>query len=180
MTEDTELKLVHERHAAMAELFQSNAGPEREATELKQLLVDRKARDRMPLTREKFVIKEDPELVQWEREVRLFLSQLSQTSAHRISAVMIFEWATGISVTDHLADGRKNKGRPKKSELRVLGHLRAINKLLTAYFGQSYKTQIANRPIGKAYRKPVGWAIREHRPITITLYAEWLTKTLEV
>ena len=59
----------------------------------------------MPFTKEKFIIKENAALVAWERVTREFLRQLSVRHAHRVSAVMVFEWATGRTVKEHLASG---------------------------------------------------------------------------
>ena len=59
----------------------------------------------MPFTKEKFIIKENAALVAWERVTREFLRQLSVRHAHRVSAVMVFEWATGRTVKEHLANG---------------------------------------------------------------------------
>ena len=42
-------------------------------------------RGRMPLTKDKYLVKEDPELIRWERIVREFLRNLSPLHRHRIS-----------------------------------------------------------------------------------------------
>lgn len=121
----------------------------------------------MPLTQDKYIVRENPDLVQWEREVRKFLRNLSPNHGHRISAVMIYEWATGINVAELV-----NAGGNANSELRK------INKALRFYFGKSYSTYIAGRKVPNAYRVRPGYYIKRHRPMTITLYAEYCEGTL--
>ena len=120
----------------------------------------------MPFTKEKFIIKENAALVAWERVTREFLRQLSVRHAHRVSAVMVFEWATGRTVKEHLASGGSTTD------------LKNINKILTSYFGKPYQTYICGRKVPQAYRVPPGSYIRRRRPMTLTLYLEYLEKTL--
>jgi hypothetical protein len=56
--------------------------------------------------------------------------------------------------------------------------LRKINKILRFYFGKSYMTYICGRKVPNCYRVPVGYHIRYHRPMTLTLYAEYCERTL--
>lgn len=121
----------------------------------------------MPLTQDKYIVRENPDLVQWEREVRKFLRNLSPNHGHRISAVMIYEWATGINIAELVAQGGN-----ANSELRK------INKTLRFYFNKSYSTYIAGRKVPNAYRVRPGYYIKRHRPMTVTLYAEYLEGTL--
>ena len=165
MSGDTEI--LKQAETVLAHRFQSTAGPARESSRLNGMLLPAEARSRMPLTKDRYVIKENPELVAWEREVRKFLRNLSPRHGHRVAAVMIFEWATGLNVADLVAEGHGPNA-----------DLRKLNFLLGQYFGTPYKTQIAGRPIGKAYKVPPGWLVRDHRPKTMELYAEWLNKTL--
>ena len=145
----------------------SNAQPPKVSERLDQLVLPDEARARMPLTKDKYVVKENPQRVTWEREVRKFLSKLPSAHGHRVSAVMIYEWATGQSVAELMeAGGSAN------------GDLRHINFLLSSYFGKPYSTFICGRKVPKAYRVPVGWLVKRHRPITLTLYVEYLNKTL--
>jgi hypothetical protein len=121
----------------------------------------------MPFTKDKYLVKENPHLVAWERETRKFLRQLSPQHGHRVAAVMVYEWATGIKVAELMAAGGS-----ANSELRH------INKCLTFYFGKSYMTYINNRKVPRAYRVRPGYLIKRHRPMTLTLYSEWCEKTL--
>lgn len=116
----------------------------------------------MPLTKDKYLVRENPHLVQWERETRKFLRRLSPDHRHRVSAVMVYEWATGIRVADLMAEGGSANG-----------HLRHINKILRYYFGQPYMTYICGRKVPKAYEVKPGYYIKRHRPMTLTLYAEY-------
>lgn len=121
----------------------------------------------MPLTKEKYVIRENPQLVQWERETRLFLRHLSPSHGHRISASMVYEWVTGIRIVDlHAEGGNANSD------------LRKINQILRSYFGRSYQTYIAGRKVPNAYRVKPGYYIKRHRPMTLELYLEYLEGAL--
>lgn len=121
----------------------------------------------MPFTKDKFLVKENPQLVQWEREVRKFLRKLSPDHGHRVAAVMVYEWATGIRIADLMAEG--GSAGPD---------LRKINQALRFYFGKPYMTYIMNRKVPNAYRVPPGWYVRRHRPMTLTLYAEYCDGSL--
>lgn len=121
----------------------------------------------MPFTKDKYLVKENPQLVEWERETRKFLRKLSPTHGHRVSAVMVYEWATGINVAELMKEG----GKPGAD-------LRKINACLRFYFGKSYMTYIAGRKVPNAYRVPPGWYVKRHRPMTLTLYSEYCEKTL--
>ena len=124
----------------------------RESARLDQLILAREDRGRMPLTKDKYLVKENPQLVQWEREVRKFLRNLSPMHGHRVSAVMIYEWATGISVRELMAEG--GNANPD---------LRKINKILRFYYGKPYMTYIAGRKVPNAYRVKPGYYIKRHR-----------------
>lgn len=121
----------------------------------------------MPLTKDKYIIRENPHEVQWEREVRKFLRKLSPQHGHRVAAVMIYEWATGIQIAELMrAGGSAN------------ADLRKINKILKFYFGDPYSTYIAGRKVPKAYRVRPGYYIKRHRPMTLTLWVEYQEGTL--
>lgn len=121
----------------------------------------------MPFTKDKYLVKENPHLVHWEREVRKFLRNLTVNHGHRISAVMIYEWATGIRVADLVKQGASANA-----------DLRHLNKILGFYFGKPYSTYIMGRKVARAYRVPKGWYVRRHRPMTLTLYAEYAEGSL--
>lgn len=132
-----------------------------------QLVLPDEMRAKMPLTKDRYLVRENPHLVQWEREVRKFLRNLSPAHGHRVAAVMIYEWATGIKVAELMAEGGSAQG-----------DLRKINQLLRHYFGKGYMTYICGRKVANAFRVPPGWYVKRHRPMTLTLYAEYLEGTL--
>lgn len=121
----------------------------------------------MPLTKDKFMVKENPQLVQWEREVRKFLRNLTPRHGHRVSSAMIYEWATGIRIADLMAQG----GSANRD-------LRKINEIMRFYFDKPYSTYIAGRKVPNCYRVRPGYYIKRHRPMTLTLWVEWQEGTL--
>ena len=120
----------------------------------------------MPFTKEKFLVKENAELVMWERETRKFLRNLSPAHGHRVSAVMVYEWATGDSVADLMARGGSTTD------------LKRINRVLRFYFGKPYMTYICGRKVPNAFKVKPGYYIKRHRPMTLTLYVEYAEGTL--
>ena len=132
-----------------------------------QLVLPDSERPRMPFTKDKFLVRENPQLVAWERETRKFLRQLSPEHGHRVAAVMVYEWATGIRVKDLMDEGGG-----------CGPDLRKINKILKYYFDKSYMTYIMGRKVNKAYKVRPGYYIKRHRPMTLTLYAEYCEGTL--
>jgi hypothetical protein len=139
------------------------------AERLDQLVLPDNMRARMPVTKDKYLVKENPHLVAWERECRKFLRKLTPEHGHRVAAVMVYEWATGVMVKDLMLDltplppGRQN----------WRGDLRKINKVLAWYFGKPYMTYICGRKVPNTYRVRPGYYIRRHRPMTLTLWAEY-------
>lgn len=115
----------------------------------------------MPFTKDKYVVKENAVLVQWERETRKFLRNLSPLHGHRVSAAMVYEWATGIKVADLVAEGGST------------ADLRHINRVLRFYFGKPYMTWICGHKVPNAYKVREGYYIKRHRPMTLTLYVEY-------
>lgn len=148
-------------------LLPSDAKAARGSDRLDQLALPDSERGKMPLTKDKYLIRDNVNLVAWEREVRKFLRELNLATGHRISSVMVFEWVTGIKVTDLVA-----AGKPPNADLRN------INKILRHHFGKPYMTYIAGRKVPKAYRVPPEWRIVRHRPLTLTLWAEYTEGTL--
>lgn len=142
--------------------FASDAEPAKPDERLLKMVLPDDQRGKMPLTKEKYLVKENPLLVQWEREVRKFLRNLSPSNGHRISAVMIYEWATGINVAELVKSG----GSANRD-------LRHINKILRFYFDKPYMTYIAGRKVPRAYRVKPGTYITRRRPMTLTLWAEY-------
>ena len=131
-----------------------------------QLTLPDNERGRMPFTKDKYLVRENAELVQWERETRKFLRRLSPEHGHRVSAAMVYEWATGIKVVDLMEAGGSTSD------------LRKINKVLRYYFEKSYTTYICGKKVPNAYRVKPGYYITKHRPMTLTLYAEYCERTL--
>ena len=176
MNQDEEESLLTEIESKLKNKFgkeetftrvQSTAQASASSERVTQLVLDDDERPRMPFTKDEYLIREDPALVAWEREVRKFLRRLSPSHGHRISAVMIYEWATGIRVADLVAEGGS-----ANSELRK------INRILRFYFGKSYATYIMNRKVTNAYRVKDGFYIKRRRPMTLELYAEKAEGTL--
>ena len=148
------------------------------APRIESLVLPDELRGKMPLTKSKYLVQENPHLIMWEREVRKFLRKLSPEHEHRISAVMIYEWATGIRVKDIMVQ-EKNKTGPGRSHTTWRGDLRKINKILAHYFGKPYMTYIAGRKVPKAYKVRAGYLITRHRPMTLTLWAEYTEGVLK-
>lgn len=161
------IKKKFDKDAASKTRVPSTARAPAGSARIDQLVLPDEMRAKMPLTKDKFLVKENPHKVQWEREVRKFLRNLSPSHGHRVAAVMIYEWATGIKVAELMAKGGSAQG-----------DLRKINELLRFYFGKGYMTYICGRKVNNAFRVPPGWYVKRHRPMTLTLYAEYLEGTL--
>ena len=138
-------------------------------TRIDSLVLPDEERGKMPFTKEQYIKRENPQRVQWERELRKFLRNLSPEHEHRIAAVHVYEWATGLSIADLMAEERES-GQGARAPWR--GDLRKLNTLLREYFGKPYMTYIMGRKVKKAYRVPVGFLIRRRRPMSLLLYAE--------
>jgi hypothetical protein len=140
-----------------------------------QLVLPDEMRAKMPLTADKYIVRESPELVQWEREVRKFVQKTPSEHGRRVAAVMIYEWATGMRIVDIMA-AAPERLPPGKQNWRT--DLRKINRILRWYFGDPYSTYICGRKVPKTYKVNPGWMMRTHRPMTLTLYAEWVEGVL--
>jgi hypothetical protein len=173
-TTEEELKKRFQKEEADRRRLPSVARDAPASERLDQLVLPDDMRARMPLTKDKYLVRENPHLVAWEREVRKFLRNLTPDHGHRVAAVMIYEWATGVMVKDLMKDttplppGRQNW----RSDLRK------INKILLWYFGKPYMTWICGRKVPLTYRVKPGYYIRYHRPMTLTLWAEYQEKVL--
>ena len=166
---EEELKKRFKKEDADKRRLPSTAAATRSSERVDSLVLPDEMRARMPLTKDKYLVRENPHLVQWERECRKFLRNLTPEHGHRVSAVMIYEWATGISVQEIMKDQQKLE--PGKQNWR--SDLRKINRVLEYYFGKPYMTYICGRKVPKAYRVRPGYYIRRHRPMTLTLWAEY-------
>lgn len=151
----------------------SDASAARSSDRVEILVLPDELRGKMPLTKSKYLVRENPHLVQWEREVRKFLRKLSPEHEHRVSAVMIYEWATGIPIVEIQAAEQGRTNPPGKSHGTWRSDLRKINKVLEHYFGKPYMTYIAGRKVPKAYKVKGGYLITRHRPLTLTLWSEY-------
>lgn len=151
----------------------SDAEGDAGSTRLDQLVLPDEMRPKMPLTKSKYLVRENPHLVQWERETRKFLRKLSPDHEHRVSASMVYEWATGLRIADIMEAETRRVGSDTASHTTWRGDLRKINKVLTHYFGKPYMTWIAGKKIPKAYKVRAGYYIRRHRPLTLTLWTEY-------
>ena len=147
----------------------SDAAPPPESDRLSQLFAPMDERPRMPLTKDRYVVRDNPHKVAWERQTRMFLRllPLDPERGHRVSASMIYEWATNRLIRDVMAEGGS-----------VNSDLRKINEILRFYFGKSYTTWILGRKVPNAYRVPAGWRVKRHRPMTLTLWNEYTEGTL--
>jgi hypothetical protein len=173
---EEELKKRFKKEEADRRRLPSDAADAAPSERIDSLVLPDEMRAKMPFTKDKYIIRENPHLVQWEREVRKFLRNLSPDHGHRVSAVMIYEWATGIRIVDVMADEHRTKEGQAHTTWR--GDMRKINKVLQFYFGKPYMTYIAGRKVPKAYRVKPGYLIRRHRPLTLTLYAEYVEGVL--
>jgi hypothetical protein len=156
------LKERFDKAEASKQRVPSTARASVQSDRVDQLVLPDELRPKMPLTKDKYLVKENPHLVAWEREVRKFLRQLSPQHGHRVAAVMVYEWATGIRIADLMAEG--GTAGPD---------LRKINQILRFYFDKPYSTYIAGRKVPNTYRVRPGYFIRRHRPMTLTLWAEY-------
>ena len=177
---DIERELQARHNPNLRRQFSSTALEPRTSEYIEDLAVPVESRGRMPLTQEKFVIAENPQRVAWERHVREALDTLSDKIAHRVTAPMIYEWVTQISIADlieaeNLQDANPRGGGQNGS---ANSHLRHINWVLREYFGTPYKTKIAGREVGKAYRVRKGFRVRLKKPANLTLWPEWENGTL--
>ena len=166
---ETILKKRFDKDEASKMRVPSTARASASSSRLDQLVLPDSERARMPHTKDKYLVKENPHLVQWEREVRKFLRQLSPEHGHRVAAVMIYEWATGIRISEAME--LEQAGQPGRASWR--SDLRKINQILRFYFDKPYMTYICGRKIPKAYRVRPGYYIRRHRPMTLTLWSEY-------
>lgn len=167
---EAELKRRFKKEEADKSRLPSNAADPHSSERIDQLVLPDEMRARMPLTKDKYLVRENPHLVQWEREVRKFLRNLTPDHGHRVSAVMIYEWATGIRVADIMQQKVEKKWVGQQT---WRSDLRKLNKILEWYFGKPYSTYICGKKVPKTYRVKPGYYIRRHRPMTLTLWAEY-------
>lgn len=164
---EAELQEKFEREGAGLSRLPSTAQDTPQPERLDQLFLPMSERAQMPLTKDRYIVRDNPHLVAWERQVRMFLRLLSLEHSHRVSASMIYEWATGIKVVDYTQ--REGSAPPD---------LRKINKIMRFYFTKSYTTWIAGKKVPNCYRVPQGWRVKRHRPMTLELWSEYTEGTL--
>lgn len=166
--------------------FTSTAREAAESTYVAELTVPEDSRGIMPYTKSEFVISENPLRVEWEREVRKFLIKLPNYTSHRVTAPMIYEWATNIKIKDLEEADTRNEiitdeapGLRSKTNMgRLNVHLRHINWVLREYFGKPYKTKIMGREVGRAYVVRQHFRVKLKKPANLTLWPEWSEGTL--
>lgn len=168
------LKEKFDKEQADRRRVPSTARAARTSERIDQLVLPDEMRARMPFTKDKYLVREDPQLVAWEREVRKFLRRLSPDHRHRVAAVMIYEWATGILVADLMA--QEQEGTLERTTWRA--DLRQLNRILRFYFDKPYMTYIMGKKVPNCFNVKPGYLIKRHRPMTLTLYNEYLQKTL--
>ena len=167
--------------------FSSTAKEAAKSEYIQELALPMEERGLMPYTKSELMIAENPQRVEWEREVRKFLSKLTTHTSHRVTAAMIYEWVTGIKIVDLLAADKEGelltdepeglKANTNAGYLNV--HLRHINWVLKEYFGKSYKTKMMGREVGKAYTVRQEFRVKLKKPANMTLWPEWAEGTLE-
>jgi len=158
--------------------FTSTAGDFKTSDEVRQLIMSKSNRGRVPLTRTDFVVTENPARVEWEREVRNFLRELrpgTRYRGHKVNAPMVFEWVTGKTIKqiqeEEKVDTTMTRGGQATGSANM--HLRHINVILKEYFGEPRKTTILGRPVGKAYDVPKGFRTERRKPMCLTLWPEY-------
>ena len=172
---EEELKKRFKKEEADKRRLPSTAADPAGSDRIDQLVLPDEMRAKMPVTKDKYLVRENPHLVQWEREVRKFLRNLSPEHGHRVSAVMIYEWATGVRIADIM---RLSPERMPPGKQNWRSDMRKLNRILEWYFGKPYMTYICGRKVPKAYRVRPGYYIRRHRPMTLTLWAEYVEGVL--
>jgi len=172
---EEELKKRFNKEEADRARLPSTAAEPAGSDRIDQLVLPDEMRAKMPVTKDKYLVRENPHLVQWERETRKFLRNLSPEHGHRVSAVMIYEWATGVRIADIM---RLSPERMPPGKQNWRSDMRKLNRILEWYFGKPYMTYICGRKVPKAYRVRPGYYIRRHRPMTLTLWAEYVEGVL--
>lgn len=174
-------KMLQEQFPTESPRFTSTAEEPKRSEQVQQLVRPRELRGRVPLTLESFVVNENPARVEWERHVREFLGQLTENQAHRVTAPMIFEWTTGISIKELAkaegVDPSAWRGGAASGSANM--HLRHINWVLKEYFGDPHKTTIAGRAVGKAYAVRKYFRVRLKPPANLTLKPDFEEGTLD-
>lgn len=185
---DLERDLQARFNPANMERFSSTAGKAASGEYVENLVLDDDKRGMMPYTKTDLIINENPLRVAWEKEVRKFLKRLGSHTSHRITAPMIYEWATGIKIVDleeadrqaklahSQGSGEQYNQKTNMGNLNV--HLRHINWVLREYFGKPYKTKIMGREVGRAYAVRQEFRVKLKKPANLTLWPEWQNGTL--
>lgn len=183
---ELEKRLQAQFDPTKAQRFSSTAKKEAASSYIEQLVLPEGERGPVPYTKEDFVVNDNPLRVAWEKEVRKFLSRLPQRTSHRVTAPMIYEWATGIKIKDLEEADKRNEllteeapgMRAQTNMGRLNVHLRHINWVLKTYFGKPYKTKIMGREVGRAYTVRQDFRVKLKKPANISLWADWKEGTL--
>lgn len=115
-------------------------------------------------TREEVLIKEDEDLLEWELVLRAYLYKLPKGRKHRVAAGLIWEWATGLSITEEYERGNSRA---------YLRDTKILNRLLAKYFGKSRITWINGRKFSKVYDVGKSFVLDRKAPVTLTHYLMW-------
>ena len=108
------LKARFDREEASKRRVPSTARDAASSDRVDQLVLPDEMRAKMPFTKDKYLVKENPQLVAWEREVRKFLRQLSPQHGHRVAAVMVYEWATGLNLQEVMEEEKNFREDPER------------------------------------------------------------------
>jgi len=178
---DIERELQARFNPGNMDRFSSTAQEVAKADYVEALVLPEESRGRMPYSRADLIIEENPARVEWERQLRKFLAKLNSDFGHRITAPMVYEWTTGIKITELAeaegVDPKNWHGGARNGSANM--HLRHLNALLFAYFGKPYKTTIMGRQVGKAYTVRPSFRVKNKKPVSLTLWPEWDEGTLK-
>lgn len=177
---EAELEIQRRFDPANADRFSSVAQEAARGILVQKLSLPEEERGPMPFTKERMVTNENPLRVEWEREVRKFLRRLDE-DGHRITAPMIYEWTTGISLRElRKAEGvDDDQWRGGAGSGSANTHLRHINAILLGYFGKPYKTTIMGRHVGRAYTVRKNFRVKDKKPMSLNLWPDWKEGTLD-
>ena len=87
---------------------------------------------------------------------------------------MIYEWATGIRIVDMMKTPEQVSGASRTGAATCA---RSTRSSCTTSASRT-STYICGRKVPKAYRVKPGYYIRRHRPLTLTLWAEYVEGVL--
>lgn len=141
-----------------------NAAAKGAAGEARSSLADRllppEERATRAFSKDQVIIDEDEDLREWERVLRAYLHRLPRGRKHRTTAILVWEWATGLETTD------VERGV-------LIADTRRLNKLLSAYFGKPRQTYIDGRKFTRVYDIGRNFVVDRKAPYCLELYLAW-------